>query len=82
MLECRGSDKDIFGALDYRVEIRPWDEDDDEDEDDGSDDDDVDHDVKGTKRAVDDDDEYDEEDEEDERPNYVFIYDPPKCSDG
>ena len=81
MLECRGSNKDIFGALDYRVELRPWDEDDDEDGD--CDDDDDDQDAKGTNRAVHDEDE-DEDDEDgldDERPNYVFIYDPPKRSD-
>ena len=81
MLECRGSNKDIFGALDYRVEIHPWDEDEDEDSD--RDDDNDDQDAKGTKRVVDDEDDEDEDedDEDDELPNYVFIYDPPKRSD-
>lgn len=88
MLECRGTEKSIFGALDYRVELRPWDEDEDEgedededeDEDGDCDDDDDDQDAKGTNRVVHDEDD-DEDDEDDERPNYVFIYDPPKRSD-
>ena len=82
MLECRGTNKDIFGALDYRVEVHPWDEDEDEDENGDCDDDNDDQGVKSTKRVVDDEDEDDEdEDEDDELPNYVFIYDPPKRSD-
>ena len=97
MLKCRGTSKGIFGALDYRVELQPWDEDDGEDEDEDEDEDmdeDMDEDenedmdkkmdenyqtVKGAKCAKDDeDDQGDESMEVYERPNYVFIFDPPK----
>ena len=79
MLKCRGTGKGIFGALDYRVEIQPWDEDEDEDEDMDKKMDVNYQTVKGAKCAKDDeDDQGDESMEIYESPNYVFIFDPPK----
>lgn len=69
MLECCRSGKDVFDVLNYRVEIRPVEEDEDEDRDY---DENKDEDDQGAKSVKD--------DKDDERPNYVFIYDPPKLS--
>ena len=69
MLECCRSGKDVFDVLNYRVEIRPVEEDEDEDRDYDENKDEDDQGAKGVK-----------DDKDDERPNYVFIYDPPKLS--